>query len=197
MAKKRDDLTEVGPGIFYSDRRIVTADKSTIEFLKETAACIPSKRARLCAHPSADADQHDMLIVSCRDTYVTPHRHLTKTETMLVIEGCAEAVTFDEVGVIADVIPMGTAEFRSPIFLSDAGAHVSWAGNLQRGVGISRKHPRPLLTDGFRVRAMGPCSARSHRGQQIHSETPGPFAANTGASRTVNRQLERAFNSRT
>lgn len=110
MAKKRDDLTEVGPGIFYSDRRIVTADKSTIEFLKETAACIPSKRARLCAHPSADADQHDMLIVSCRDTYVTPHRHLTKTETMLVIEGCAEAVTFDEVGVIADVIPMGTAD---------------------------------------------------------------------------------------
>jgi cupin fold WbuC family metalloprotein len=110
MTKKRDDLTEVGPGIFYSDRAIVTADRNMIEFLKETATRVPSKRARLCAHPSADAVQQDMLIVSSRDTYVTPHRHLAKTETMLVIEGSAEAVIFDEAGAILDVISMGTAE---------------------------------------------------------------------------------------
>jgi cupin fold WbuC family metalloprotein len=103
------DLTEVAPGIFYTDRPVVAVDQGIIAFLKEAAARSPSKRARLCAHPSPDAIQQDMLIVSHRDTYVAPHRHLTKTETMLIIEGEAEAVIFGEAGAISDVLPMGPA----------------------------------------------------------------------------------------
>jgi cupin fold WbuC family metalloprotein len=101
------DLTEVAPGIFYTNRPVVAVDRSVVAFLKEVAARTPTKRARLCAHPSPDAVQQDMLIVSHRDTYVAPHRHLTKTETMLVIEGEADAVIFDEDGGIVDVLPMG------------------------------------------------------------------------------------------
>ena len=104
---KWSDLTEVSPGIFYTRQSLVAVDGSVIEQLKDAAIRSPSKRARICAHPTPEAVQQDMLIVSHRDTYVAPHRHLLKTETMLIIEGEAEAVTFDERGGIADVLPMG------------------------------------------------------------------------------------------
>lgn len=106
---QRSDLTEVAPGIFYTDRAVVAVDGNIIAFLKETAIRVPSRRARLCAHPSPAAVQQDMLIVSHCDTYVTPHRHLNKTETMLIIDGEADAVIFDDAGGIAEILPMGPA----------------------------------------------------------------------------------------
>lgn len=103
------NLTEVGPGIFYTKAKVVTADAGIVSLLKARALAIPSKRARLCAHPDIDALQHDMLVVSHRDTYVAPHRHLTKIETMVVLEGEAVAVLFDESGEIEACIKLGAA----------------------------------------------------------------------------------------
>ncbi len=57
-----------------------------------------------------------MLIVSCRDTYVAPHRHLAKTETMLVLEGVAETLIFDEDGGVTDVLPMGPVGSKRVFF---------------------------------------------------------------------------------
>jgi cupin fold WbuC family metalloprotein len=105
----RADLAEVAPGIFYTQSPLVTADESMIEFLKAAALRTPSRRARLCAHPSPGAAQHDMLIVSLRSTYVAPHRHLTKSESMLVIEGRADALIFDDAGAVTERVPMGPA----------------------------------------------------------------------------------------
>lgn len=103
----RADLAEVAPGIFYTQSSLVMADESMIEFLKAAALRTPSRRARLCAHPSPDATQHDMLIVSLRSTYVAPHRHLAKSESMLVIEGRADALIFDDAGAVTQRVPMG------------------------------------------------------------------------------------------
>src|SRR5690349_14040965 len=102
-------LTEVAPGIFYIQGSLITADETTIEFLKAAASRTPSRRARLCAHPSPDATQHDMLIVSHRDTYVAPHRHRVKSESMLVVEGLADAIIFDDEGKVTQRVPMGPA----------------------------------------------------------------------------------------
>jgi cupin fold WbuC family metalloprotein len=101
------DLNEVGPGIFYTAAPVVTADGGLVDFLKAAAIRVPSKRARLCAHPRPDAVQHDMLVVSHRDTYVPPHRHLSKTETMAVIEGEALAVLFEPEGGVESALPLG------------------------------------------------------------------------------------------
>src|SRR5262249_12640977 len=50
---------------------------------------------------------HEMIIVLHRDTFIRPHRHLNKAESLHVVHGAAQAVFFTEAGKIADVVPMG------------------------------------------------------------------------------------------
>jgi cupin fold WbuC family metalloprotein len=107
-----DQLTESIPGVFYTTAPFVSASTETVAFLKAAAQGSPTRRARLCAHPTPSADQHDMLIVSHRDTYVAPHRHFAKSETLLVLEGTAIAVMFDDQGAPSRAIAM--APFGSP-----------------------------------------------------------------------------------
>lgn len=107
---------EESPGIFYTDTALVTADQTAIDRLKRAAQASPLRRARLCAHPAADAVQHDMLIVSHRDTYVAPHRHLDKSETLLVIEGSAKVLLFDESGQPTRAFTMAPAATGKPFF---------------------------------------------------------------------------------
>lgn len=102
-----DMLRAVAPGVFYTDLDLVAIDDTIVARLKSEAMQSPLKRARLCAHPSPDSQQQDMLIVSHRNTYVPPHRHLGKTETMLVLEGNADVLLFDETGTMTEVLPMG------------------------------------------------------------------------------------------
>ncbi len=150
-----EHFIESVPGVFYSSEPVVTAGADTIAFLKAAARASLTRRARLCAHPSPAHDQHDMLIVSHRDTYVAPHRHHAKSETMLVIEGEAMAVLFGESGDAEQAVRMmpfgGTGRFfyRMPAgrfhglmirseflvftestkgpFLAEASEHAPWA----------------------------------------------------------------------
>jgi cupin fold WbuC family metalloprotein len=104
------DLQEAAPGVFYTSREFVTAGADMTAFLKQAADTSPTKRARLCAHPSPDAEQHDMLVVTARGSYVAPHRHLAKSETFLVIEGEADALLFDNNGTLISTVAMGPAD---------------------------------------------------------------------------------------
>jgi len=110
------ELVEVAQGIFYSTRPLPIVDEGVIEFLKETARTVPRRRARFCAHPSPDAAQHDMLIVSHRETYVAPHRHLDKSETFIVLEGVADIILFDENGALEKIVRMGPPSSGLPFF---------------------------------------------------------------------------------
>jgi cupin fold WbuC family metalloprotein len=111
-----DELIEAGPGIFYARRALPLLDDRMIELLKETARSIPRRRARFCAHPSPDAEQHDMVIASHRDTYVAPHRHLANSESFTVIEGNADLLLFDEGGGLRDIVKMGPPASGLPFF---------------------------------------------------------------------------------
>jgi cupin fold WbuC family metalloprotein len=110
------DLREVAPGVFYGSKALVLVDRSIIEFLKEQARTNRMRRARICAHPDPDADQHDMLIASHRDTYVAPHRHLLKSESFLVIEGEADVLLFGQDGRLATRFTMGPCGSNHPFF---------------------------------------------------------------------------------
>lgn len=109
-------LKEARPGVFFSDSAMVTAGPEIVAFLKSAARRSPLKRARLCAHPSPEAEQHDMLVVSLRETYVAPHRHLSKSETLVVVEGAAHAVVFEEDGTPRDVFALGTLSSDGTVF---------------------------------------------------------------------------------
>ncbi len=111
-----EDLREVARGIFYTSRAFVVGDAKIVEFLKTEARGNGIGRARVCAHPAADADQHDMLIASHRETYVVPHRHLKKSESFTVIDGECEVLLFDDLGRLTTHFAMGPAGTGQPFF---------------------------------------------------------------------------------
>lgn len=110
------ELSELAPGIFYTSRPLVLIDQALVEFLKQAACRTPTRRARVCAHSGPDAEQHNMLIASARDTYVAPHRHRGKSESFLVLEGQADMLLFDPSGRLADIVPMGPASSGRAFF---------------------------------------------------------------------------------
>jgi cupin fold WbuC family metalloprotein len=109
-------LREVAPGIFYGGVELMVADRAAVEFLKEQARANRMRRARICAHPDPDAEQHDMLIASHRETYVAPHRHPAKSESFLVIEGEADILLFEPDGRLASRFTMGACDSHHPFF---------------------------------------------------------------------------------
>jgi cupin fold WbuC family metalloprotein len=112
--KDRDAVTasppgarQVAPEVMYADPGLVSADLSVVATLKAMALASPRKRARLCAHPDPDAPSHEMLIVMSGESYVRPHRHFGKTETLTVFEGEADALIFRDDGALDCVLEMG------------------------------------------------------------------------------------------
>jgi len=65
------------------------------------------KRARFCCHLSPDKPVHQMFIVHERGEYIRPHKHLKKSESMLVLEGEVDYVTFTENGEVEKVLALG------------------------------------------------------------------------------------------
>lgn len=97
----------VGSAVFYADEAPVNAGREEIEFLKARVANTVLKRTRLCAHADVDDALHEMLIVLSNETYIRPAKHLGRAESLLLIEGVADAVFFDEQGEIERVLPLG------------------------------------------------------------------------------------------
>jgi cupin fold WbuC family metalloprotein len=96
--KHSSSFTEKSPAVFVTDAQPVTVGLSDLESLKRSAAASPKRRARICAHRSSDDAIHEMLIVLQGDTYVRPHRHHGKCESMHAIEGRAALIYFTEKG---------------------------------------------------------------------------------------------------
>ena len=96
----------VAPEVAYSDGSFLSVGPQTIVLLKDAAAQSPRRRCRLCFHADPQAAQQEMLIVMQRESYVRPHRHNGKVETLLVVEGAADALLFDANGALAARIGM-------------------------------------------------------------------------------------------
>ncbi|WP_439580647.1 WbuC family cupin fold metalloprotein [Elioraea sp.] len=94
------------PEVIYTDLDFVVAGADEVALLKRHAVSTPRRRCRLCAHPSPEAAQQEMLIAMLGESYVRPHRHRGKTESLTVLEGVADAVLFDEAGAIREVVRM-------------------------------------------------------------------------------------------
>ena len=102
-------LTDVSQEIVYSDGGFLAADLSIVTILKDKAKVAPRHRCRLCFHADPAAAQQEMLIVMHRSSYVRPHRHSGKVETLTVVEGQCDALLFDETGQVTDLISMSPA----------------------------------------------------------------------------------------
>jgi len=93
--------------VIYTEDQVVQVKFSDIQWLKKQAECNLRKRARLCTHRTVEDLLHEMLIVHEKGTYIRPHKHLNKTESVHIIDGLVDVVVFDDDGNITDVMQMG------------------------------------------------------------------------------------------
>ena len=93
--------------VLYADADVVQVCRGDIAELKELAKDNSRKRIRLCTHRDVSDRIHEMLIVHEQGTYVRPHKHMNRGESLSVLEGSADAVFFDELGTITEVLALG------------------------------------------------------------------------------------------
>jgi len=75
---------------------------------REVANELATKRSRICFHRNSTDPIHEMMITFHKDTYVRPHKHISKTESYLVIDGEIEIIFFDDKGEVKKKVAMGT-----------------------------------------------------------------------------------------
>ena len=102
-------IVEESCEVYYARDPLSVVGSQEIGYLKQQAALNSRQRSRLCLHESPQAQLHEMIIVHHRDSYVRPHRHFGKTESLAVIEGKATLVTFTDAGDITAFVELGAA----------------------------------------------------------------------------------------
>lgn len=97
---------KIGEEVFVAADPLTIVNNRFINNLKKEAGKAPRKRVRLNIHKSLEDPIHEMFIVHTKGTYVRPHKHLRKNESLHILEGEASIIFFDDDGVISDVIQM-------------------------------------------------------------------------------------------
>lgn len=100
-------VTKKNDEVLIAQDAIVIIEPTFITTLKQRALQNPRKRIRLCAHKNVTDTLHEMFIVHTKDTYVRPHKHLHKVESLHIIEGRADIFLFDQKGRTTKIIKMG------------------------------------------------------------------------------------------
>ena len=103
MNIKPVNYREEGEGIYYVDDDIVQIGSGGVSFLKDRVRFCSKKRNRICSHVTSDDLLHEMLICVMADSYIAPAKHISKAESLHVIEGAADIVFFDADGNINEV----------------------------------------------------------------------------------------------
>lgn len=100
-----------GPDVFYADEPLPLLERADLTMLSEIVDRTTFKRNRICVHRDTTDALQEMFIVQSRATYIRPHKHIGKVESLLVLEGEADAVFFDEAGNILSSVRL--ADYRS------------------------------------------------------------------------------------
>jgi cupin fold WbuC family metalloprotein len=102
--------------VLYSNEEFISVSKNDIHILKKLADKNIRKRVRLCAHKSPNEKLHEMIIVHSKDCYVRPHCHVSKAESIFVIEGEADLIIFNEQGKIKKIVALSNNTKNGIIF---------------------------------------------------------------------------------
>ena len=99
-------LKKLNDEVLMVQESVVQLDRLDIEALKEQSLLNQRQRIRICAHSGVEDRLHEMFIVHRKGTYIRPHKHLGKIESVHVIEGLVDVVLFDDTGTVSRIIPM-------------------------------------------------------------------------------------------
>jgi cupin fold WbuC family metalloprotein len=101
-------MKKVNDEVLVADEPLVRVDRGLAAELQRGAMSNPRRRMRLCAHATVEDPLHEMVIALSAGTYIRPHKHVGKSESMHVIDGEADLVTFDEQGGVSEVLRLGS-----------------------------------------------------------------------------------------
>ena len=104
-------IKKINREVLYSKELITKVNSRDINFLKKLSYKNKYNKLRLCVHKTTRDDLHEMLIIHGKNYYVTPHKHVHKTESFHIISGKVDLVFFDKLGKIKNLISMG--DFKS------------------------------------------------------------------------------------
>jgi cupin fold WbuC family metalloprotein len=102
--------------VVYLTGDVLTVSVADIQTLKDNCRRAPKRRARICAHPSAQDVIHEMLIAVSIESYIRPHRHNAKSESFHIIEGALQVILFDDTGMIDDVVHLESYGPNHPFY---------------------------------------------------------------------------------
>ena len=106
------------PEVYLSNQSSLSIGASDMHNLVNLAKELPRNRIRYCAHASPSDVIHEMFIVHPKGAYVRPHKHLNKIESMIILDGEADYVLFDEIGGVQEITPMGDYQSNKPFYQS-------------------------------------------------------------------------------
>jgi len=100
------DFIKVSNEVYYADTPIIKIENHDMVFLKNHVKDTEKKRIRICTHLNEQDSLHEMFIVLSKETYIRPHKHFDKSESLHVIEGSADVVFFNDEGIIIDIFSL-------------------------------------------------------------------------------------------
>lgn len=83
---------------YFCKANPVCVDTDLLDALKRQAQHISDKDIRLCLHSTPSDPFHDMIILTRKGRYQTPHKHSEKAESWHIIEGVMGVFIFDQSG---------------------------------------------------------------------------------------------------
>jgi len=110
--KKNINWKKHNDEVYYSqgNDEFVRFSKDSTDYLCELGDQNKRKRSRFCAHSDINDIVHEMIIYHKKDTYVRPHKHKRKSESLHLIKGKIDLVLFHDDGKVAKVFRMGNYE---------------------------------------------------------------------------------------
>ncbi len=82
--------------VFYTKKKIPQIDNKDILFLKSNANKTKKKRIRICTHLNQKDHLQEMFIALSNKTYIRPHKHFNKSESLHVIYGSADVISLSK-----------------------------------------------------------------------------------------------------
>ncbi|EMO24538.1 hypothetical protein LEP1GSC168_3341 [Leptospira santarosai str. HAI134] len=99
--------TKVSEEVYHSTQNLLSLHKGGIRELIEIAKKTKRQRARICSHFNSNELLQEMFIVHPKGAYIRPHKHIDKPESMMILEGEVDFITFDENGNVEAKMSMG------------------------------------------------------------------------------------------
>ena len=91
-------MKKVNDEVLVADEPLVRVDRGFAAELQRGAMSNPRRRMRLCAHATVEDPLHEMVIALSAGTYIRPHKHVGKSESM----------TSEELGGVGEVLRLGS-----------------------------------------------------------------------------------------